>query len=136
MHRIMYISTARTPVSPAELRGILSASRRNNRRVDVTGLLVVGGRRFLQVLEGPQEPVQQTFDRIAGDTRHFAIVELSNRAITTRSFSRWAMGFEEGGDVAEGLTLEAQIAGILGPVTDSNLKAYFEGFARSHSKVA
>jgi hypothetical protein len=114
----------------------LSASRRNNRRVDVTGLLIVGGRRFLQVLEGPQEAVQQTLGRIAEDPRHFAIVELSNRAITTRSFSRWAMGFEEGRDVGEGLTLEAQIAGILEPVTDSNLKAYFEGFARSHSKVA
>ena len=134
MHRILYISTARRPLSDVELETILGASRRNNRLADVTGLLVVGDRRFLQVLEGPEDAVKATFERISGDNRHFALVELNNKAIDKRSFPHWAMGFQRGGEVADGLTLEKQVASLLEPVTDLNLKAYFSGFARSHKK--
>lgn len=136
MHRILYISTARVPLSDREVETILAASRRNNRRADITGLLVVGGRRFLQVLEGPEDAVKVTFARISQDDRHYAVVELSNKPIAARSFARWAMGFQRGGDVAENLTLEEQVAGLLAPVADLNLKAYFSGFARSHGKAA
>lgn len=136
MHRILYISSARAPLSDLEIERVLTTSRRNNRRADITGLLVVGGRRFLQVLEGPEDAVRTTFARISEDTRHYAIVELSNSVITDRSFSRWAMGFQKGGGVEEGVSLEEQVAIILEPVIDPNLRAYFSGFARSHDKAA
>ena len=51
MHRLLYISTARSPLPKAELETLLRISRRNNVAVGVTGLLIVGGRRFLQALE-------------------------------------------------------------------------------------
>jgi hypothetical protein len=90
--RLIYISTARSELSAAELEGVLRASRRNNAAVGVTGLLVVGGRRFLQALEGPADAVAQTYDRIKADGRHFAAVTLDNRPIAERSFPDWAMG--------------------------------------------
>lgn len=63
----LYISTARQPITPSILADILRASRRNNAPVAVTGLLIVGGRRFLQALEGPEAAVEATYERIARD---------------------------------------------------------------------
>lgn len=133
MKRLLYISTARTPLSAAELDDVLARSRRNNAASDVTGLLVVGGRRFLQALEGPEASVDATFDRIKRDRRHFAIVKLHDKLVTERSFDQWAMGFERGADSGDGAALEDQIAAIIAPIADANLRAYFTGFARSHS---
>jgi hypothetical protein len=52
VERIIYISTCRTDPDRLMVEDILRQSRRNNRRDGLTGLLVVGGRRFLQVLDG------------------------------------------------------------------------------------
>ena len=71
MQRIIYISTARATLSNAELDGVLLTARRNNAAVGVTGMLVVGGRRFLQALEGPDAAVDAVFARIAQDPRHY-----------------------------------------------------------------
>ena len=87
MERIIYISTSRTDPDRDMVEDILRASRRNNRRDGLTGLLVVGGRRFLQVLEGPRERTDAAYVRIKADPRHFALVELSRRRITERAFA-------------------------------------------------
>lgn len=133
MHRLLYISTTRTPLSPQELDEILAKSRRNNAAVGVTGLLVVGGRRFLQALEGPREAVMATYDRIAADPRHFALVKLHDRAVDERAFGKWSMGFEAGSDRETSSNLEEQVATLVETIQDANLRAYFTGFAKSHS---
>ena len=55
LEQLVYISTSRSPshVPQSEIDAILAVSRRNNGRDGLTGLLAIGGRRFLQVLEGP-----------------------------------------------------------------------------------
>lgn len=132
MKRILYISTARAPLSPAELERLLIHARRKNAAAGVTGLLVVGGRRFLQVLEGPEAAVDATYERIARDPRHFALVKLGEKAVDERAFAQWSMGFEPGAATGDSPDLEAQVNAILAPVADANLRAYFTGFARSH----
>ena len=132
MHSILYISTARAPLSEKELAQVLQISRRNNARCDVTGLLVVGGRRFLQALEGPEEAVRSTFERISRDPRHFAVVILADKPIAERNFARWSMGFEKGADAGSDQSLQDQLAGIIAPIQDRNLQAYFAGFVKSH----
>jgi hypothetical protein len=134
MHRILYISTARAPLSAQELDAILAASRRNNAAIDVTGLLVAGGRRFLQVLEGPLEAVTATYDRIAADPRHFALVKLNDKEVSERSFGNWSMGFEAGAETSASGTLEEQVAALVSTIQDANLRAYFTGFAKSHTQ--
>ena len=133
MHRILYISTARSLLAAEELEEILRTSRKNNARVGVTGLLVVGGRRFLQALEGERALVQETYERIRLDPRHFAFVTLSDQEISQREFANWFMGYEEGGAATLTDNLENQIANIIAPLHDPNLRAYFGGFAKSHS---
>lgn len=135
MIQLLYISTARTPLSPPELESLLAVARRNNLAADVTGLLVVGGRRFLQILEGPEPAVLAIYERIARDPRHAALVKLKAQAITQRSFSRWSMGFERGGAESAAGTLEEQISAIIAPIADPNIKAQFAAFAKKHSQT-
>lgn len=72
---------------------ILAASRRNNPAVGITGALLFNAGCFAQVLEGPLEAVEATFERIQQDERHGDVSLLALEPITTRSFSNWAMGF-------------------------------------------
>jgi hypothetical protein len=135
MKRLLYISTCRSPLSPSELDVLLEKARKENASREVTGLLVVGGRRFLQILEGPVSCVDATFERIARDPRHFALVKLHDKPVADRSFGAWAMGFERGGVAATSATLEEQVQAIVAPIADATLRAYFTGFAKTHMSV-
>jgi hypothetical protein len=131
--RLIYISTARSELSAVELDGILRVSRRNNAAAGVTGLLIVGGRRFLQALEGPPDAVMQTYDRIKADARHFAAVTLDNRPISQRSFSSWAMGQQPSKALRGDGTLADDVAALIAPIAEPTMHAYFAEFAKKHA---
>lgn len=77
----------------AEVKSILEASRRNNEAVGITGALLFNAGVFAQVLEGPLEAVEATFERIQQDARHGDVSLLALEPIARRSFTNWAMGF-------------------------------------------
>ena len=129
MIRLLYISTARAPVTAPVLADILHASRRNNAACDVSGLLIVGGRRFLQALEGPEAAVMATFDRIGRDPRHFALVMLASAPIEQRQFPHWAMGAQSGPAPGRAATIDQAVATLIASIDDASLKGYFTGFA-------
>jgi hypothetical protein len=134
--QLVYISTARQQPTPEELDQILAVSRRNNERAGVTGLLLAGGRRFLQALEGPETAVLATYARISADPRHFAVVQLSCRQLDERQFGTWAMAFEQGGATNPRADLKRTIETLIAPLTDRNLRAQFTGFAEIHARAA
>ncbi len=137
MLQIVYISTARQPIGPSLCADILKTSRINNREDRISGLLVAGGRRFLQVLEGPAAEVRQTYARIAADSRHYACVILSERQIEARQFGEWAMGYTAGGrEASDDSSLEEIVAALVAPVRDPDLRAQFTGFAQLQSRAA
>jgi hypothetical protein len=133
VEQLIYVSTSRSPVRvpDAELQAILEASRRNNGRDGLTGLLIIGGRRFLQVLEGPTDRLTGTYERIAADPRHFALVRLARYSIAERSFPGWDMGHE-----TDGPRLSAVVGELTAKVSDPMLRAQLEGFAELHSRAA
>lgn len=135
--QLLYISTARAPITSAMCDDILVVSRRNNAANGISGLLIAGQRRFLQALEGPDRSVLATYDRIAADPRHYACVILSRRQVEQRSFGDWAMGYIPGGDdslASPGLA--ATLAALIAPIEDPNLRAQFAGFADVQSNAA
>lgn len=132
MERIIYISTCRTDPDRVMVEDILGASRRNNRRDGLTGLLVVGGRRFLQVLEGPRELTDAAYGRIKADKRHFALVELSRKRITERAFAGWDMGCEQ----LNGDDLTQLVHDLTRNLDDADLRAQFCTFVDLHRKAA
>eukprot|EP00456_Euglypha_rotunda_P041709 TRINITY_DN3241_c0_g1_i3.p1 TRINITY_DN3241_c0_g1~~TRINITY_DN3241_c0_g1_i3.p1 ORF type:complete len:138 (-),score=31.74 TRINITY_DN3241_c0_g1_i3:20-433(-) len=118
MKRLLYISTARSILNASELEELLSKSRAANAKADLTGLLLVGGRRFLQVLEGPDEAVIQTYERIKNDPRHFALVKLHDKAIEARAFGSWSMGYEQGSEAAASASLADQVNAMAAPIAE------------------
>ena len=133
MQRIIYISTARAILAPAELESILRASRRNNAAVGVSGLLIVGGRRFLQALEGPPDAVATVFKRIEADPRHFAVVTLNRKTIEQRAFGDWSMGYAVGPRTRPDGDLRDIVARLVTPLGDATMRAYFTEFASLHA---
>jgi hypothetical protein len=91
MLQLVYISTARGAVMASDLQRILGASRRNNARDGISGLLFFDGVRFLQALEGEEAAVTTAFERIKPDPRHSGVVVLSRREVAKREFGDWAM---------------------------------------------
>lgn len=101
MRQIVYASLSAPEDSAADLTGILEQSRHNNALDGVTGLLWSDGRRFLQVLEGPEESVGPTFERIRRDPRHHAVDLLSDRHVKDREFGYWSMAFRRPDEPAD-----------------------------------
>lgn len=136
MLQLAYISTAKTLVGQALLDDILDVSRRNNLRCGVTGLLVSGGRRFLQVLEGPDQAVLATYARIQGDPRHRAFVLLTCQQVAERAFGDWSMAHRAGGAHVPDDALQGAVEALTASIADPNLRAQFSGFARLHGQAA
>ncbi|MEG9248457.1 BLUF domain-containing protein [Arthrobacter sp. Soc17.1.1.1] len=91
---IVYSSTANHPLSDTDLAALLTTSRRNNARVDVTGLLLYRQGRFLQVLEGPEAGVRDRFRMIESDARHTDVRVLVEDRSMQRQFPDWTMAYE------------------------------------------
>ena len=135
MLQIVYISSSRQPLSEAELQSVLAVSRRNNEADGITGLLVSGGRRFLQALEGPEESVSAAFARIKADPRHHAVVMISTKQVEKREFGNWSMGYQAGG-AGEAGDLKQVVQALIAPIEDKNLRAQFGGFAEINDRAA
>lgn len=116
LHRLVYYSrnclTAAPDAMEREVAQILATSQANNARVGVTGALMFNRGCFAQVLEGPQEAVEATFERIQQDARHGEVTLLSFGPAETRGFPIWSMA-HVGGIEADSARYQA-IAGESG----------------------
>ena len=73
------------------LSAILVTSRANNRKHDISGALICRSDIFLQLLEGPEQQVKNTYNAIQNDDRHVNVYHLIDRPIEKRLFPAWAM---------------------------------------------
>ena len=103
--RIVYFSRNRIALPNHEMiweiDRILDVSQANNERCGVTGALIFNDGVFGQVLEGPRDAVEETFERIQLDDRHHDVTLLNISPIAARSFADWSMGFVGSGGVQE-----------------------------------
>ncbi|MBA3883061.1 MAG: BLUF domain-containing protein [Chthoniobacterales bacterium] len=104
LYFLIYVSIASDPLGNERLLDILRASRENNSRNDITGLLLYKERRFMQILEGPETLVCATYARILGDPRHREVTVLLKGGTAERDFADWAMGFQDLNDEVERAT--------------------------------
>lgn len=74
-----------------ELAEIFTTARRKNKRLDVTGALVITDESFAQALEGDEAVVRDLYATISQDPRHDHLSVVEERAIDGRAFGRWAM---------------------------------------------
>jgi hypothetical protein len=93
MRQLVYFSTATARQSEELIAQLLEVSRRRNDEEGLTGLLIAGGNRYLQILEGEAAIVEAAMDRIERDERHSSIHILVDRTIRKRDFANWTMAF-------------------------------------------
>lgn len=94
MRQIVYFSYAINPMSDARLVDLLNESRTNNLIHSVTGLLIYAGQHFIQAIEGEDRKIGQLIKNIREDDRNTNVTVLIDRAIDSRAFPGWSMGFK------------------------------------------
>ncbi|GAA3601095.1 hypothetical protein GCM10022223_15960 [Kineosporia mesophila] len=102
MYELLYISQAVVDLTETEMEAFLGRSRERNAQADITGILLhihdgpVGDEPFraaffVQSLEGPQEAVEQTYERIRADMLHTDLTVVHRGQRESRSFAGWRM---------------------------------------------
>ena len=94
LHRVVYVSRWSNGLgedAEAAFHRIVAASIGNNRKSDITGLLVAHEGWFLQAVEGPQASVTALIARIVRDPRHRCLRILSEGPAERRLFQDWDM---------------------------------------------
>lgn len=90
--RLIYKSIASAEiVSNETLRDLEQVSAKSNAAQGISGLLVLSGNVFLQVLEGDARDVTALFARIAADKRHRQVELITFETVAERSFDDWHM---------------------------------------------
>ncbi len=91
--RLVYSSRSRIDAGDrrTELGAIFTDARRNNRRLGITGALVISDDAFAQTLEGEEAAVRGLYDGIRQDPRHEQVTLLEADTVGERVFGRWAM---------------------------------------------
>jgi hypothetical protein len=130
VHQLTYISTAASTITSAAIDDILAASRRNNARDRITGLLIHDGKRFLQALEGHGPLVEAAYARITADRRHHAAVMLSFQQVSDRQFGNWEMASHATSRSPVDGALSSVVDALVADLSDRNMKALFSSFAR------
>ncbi|MBC7603319.1 MAG: BLUF domain-containing protein [Ramlibacter sp.] len=95
MIRLLYISQAASGITEEQVRDIQESAQRNNSAIGLTGVLVYGGRVFMQVLEGPEQAVLRKYVKILDDRRHSDCEILHISPANDRIFENWSMGIIE-----------------------------------------
>jgi len=88
---LTYTSRARLDLTDEDLGEIHDTARHLNALDGISGLLLFDGSRFLQIIEGAEEAIDNLVDRLRMDPRHSAFEIRDERLVDERSFEGWSM---------------------------------------------
>lgn len=91
LRSLTYTSLARLDLDEDDLARIHESARHLNALDGITGLLVFNGTRFLQIVEGTSEALDDLIDRLRRDDRHSAVEIRDDRKVERKSFLDWSM---------------------------------------------
>ncbi|HBT2248257.1 TPA: BLUF domain-containing protein, partial [Klebsiella pneumoniae] len=88
---IIYRSHICDNVSFKSIEAMVARANERNGQADVTGILLFNGTHFFQLIEGPEEKVQDIYQHICQDPRHYNLVELLCDYAPSRRFGKVGM---------------------------------------------
>lgn len=94
MYYLIYSSKASDEMNESVLKEIMAKAEEKNKAQNITGLLVYFNGTFIQMLEGKEDDVLDTFDRIEDDSRHEQIIKLFSGNTDKRHFPNWKMSLQ------------------------------------------
>lgn len=92
-YAISYVSTASEQLTETEIKKTLEFSKNWNTDHDITGILLFSEGNFFQVLEGDKELLQNLFERIKSDSRHYNVMRIFGKEIDNAKFTGYAANF-------------------------------------------
>lgn len=95
MIHLIYVSSATSWPTEAQLLELLEQARARNLRQNITGMLLYNNATYMQVLEGEEKDVHEIFEAISQDSRITGVVKLHESKIEQRDFPDWSMGFRD-----------------------------------------
>jgi hypothetical protein len=117
---VVYTSLARLDLGEDELRHLHQQARHLNALDGITGLLMFDGTRFLQIVEGTEEAVDDLVERLRRDPRHSGFEIRDERMVGSRSFPDWNMEMVR---VSAGyLNARCEIASLLPSATSGGVR--------------
>jgi hypothetical protein len=117
VYQVLYHSRATQAPTEADLQHLLTQARHYNGQHQITGLLLYGDGRYVQVLEGYEADVCTLYARIQRDPRHAQVVTVSQGPQPQRRFADWQMAF----GLVTSPALEHLLAGIQLPGPEQGL---------------
>ena len=121
--RLTYASRLNKPLKHDVLEKIMAVSRRNNRKLGVTGALCHSPRGFLQILEGPADAVNELYNRIVKDPRHSRVTLLEYAKVPFREFENWSMAYVHTDEIAKALLHKYSTHHMFDPFTMGPVQA-------------
>lgn len=113
--RILYVSTATEQFKPEDIDNILITARKNNPKLDVTGMLCFSKNYFLQCIESSRDNVNKIYHKILNDSRHSNIVLLQYKDISEREFSDWSMSYVPDTSLTASINLKYSQSSVFNP---------------------
>ena len=90
--RIHYVSTFAQNMSDEEIEALASQAAKKNAENDITGVLMAQSGIFFQIIEGPEENIDDLFKSIMRDPRHEKVTTLGIQVgDLKRLFPNWGM---------------------------------------------
>jgi hypothetical protein len=90
--RITYMSSFVQDLSDTELKELAHQAASNNQDQNITGILMAKGGLFFQIIEGPEDNIDNLFSQILKDPRHEKITTLGIQVgDIKRLFPNWHM---------------------------------------------
>jgi hypothetical protein len=111
LFQVLYSSTIQGLDHQKLIEEILLQSRKNNKKNDLSGILLFRNGDFLQLLEGDKINVYHTLKKIRDDNRHKGMKILFEGEIQKRVFEGWQMAFKS--DKDDTLELQSKVQELI-----------------------
>lgn len=81
-----------------DIENMLFQIREKNKRLAITGILLLIQGKFIQYIEGQSTEIDEVYDSIKKDSRHNELILLDSGKLKTRQFKDWSMAYKKVGD--------------------------------------
>ena len=95
---VSYMSNQARILTNKDIEELLFQIREKNKRLAITGILLLIQGKFVQYIEGQASEIDKVYEKIKEDNRHNELLLLDSGEIKKRQFKDWSMAYKKVGD--------------------------------------
>lgn len=92
---VSYMSSQASVLHEKDIENLLFQVREKNKRLAITGLLLLIQGKFIQYIEGPENEIDKVYQKIKTDPRHNDLLLLDKGELEERQFTDWSMAYKK-----------------------------------------